>query len=172
MKKFLVGVASLAAIASAFACSEPVTALASARNVGHSSSSAVLVECPSSESHSSSVLVTPLGGSVTAGGSTISIPAGAVLVPTTITVTVPASQYMEVDITANGAEHFSFHAPVTVSVSYARCTRSDLDKDPLSVWYIDSQTKALLQNMGGTDDKTARIVTFVTDHLSGYAVAN
>lgn len=79
---------------------------------------------------------------------------------------------MEVDITADGSAHFSFRSPVTVSVSYARCTRSDIDKAPLTVWYIDAATKALLQNMGGTDDKVARTVTFITDHLSGYAVAN
>ncbi|HUF13752.1 MAG TPA: hypothetical protein VMN78_11675 [Longimicrobiales bacterium] len=33
-------------------------------------------------------------------------------------------------------------------------------------------TGALLQNMGGVDDKENRTVTFRTDHFSGYAVAN
>lgn len=155
------------------ACAEP-TASTMAHREGAAlvSSSPVLVECPTDVSTEASALITPLGGVVTAGGASISVPAGAVLVPTTITVKVPASQYMEVDITADGAAHFTFQSPVTVSVSYARCTRSDINKTPLSIWYIDSATKALLANMGGTDDKSARTVTFSTDHLSGYALAN
>ena len=131
-----------------------------------------LIECPTSSSSTRTALVSPLGGSVTAGGATISIPAGAVLVPTVITVTVPASNYMEVDITAAGVEHFLFELPVSVTVSYARCTRADIDKSPLTAWYIDGATKALLEHMGGVDDKANRTVTFTTPHLSGYALAN
>ena len=174
MNRTFLRVIALAAIAGAAACSEPVTSVLSARHsvANATTTGSVLVECPTDQSTSASALVTPLGGVVTAGGTSISVPAGAVLVPTTITVTVPASQYMEVDITADGAEHFTFQTPVTVSVSYARCTRDNINKEALEAWYIDSNTKALLQNMGGTDDKTARTVTFVTDHLSGYAVAN
>lgn len=134
--------------------------------------SASLVECPTSTTSSATALITPLGGSVSAGGTTIAVPAGAVLVPTTITVTVPASNYMEVDISVPGVEHFEFLVPVTVTLSYARCTRSDIDKSPLTAWHIDGTTKALLEHMGGTDDKVARAVTFPTGHLSGYALAN
>lgn len=167
--KFGLLVATLALVS---ACHEPVAPTKQTAIFASSSASSTLVECPTDQTTSSSALVTPLGGTVSAGGASISIPAGAVLVPTTITVTVPASQYMEIDITAAGSEHFTFQSPVTVSVSYARCTRSDIDKSPLSIWYIDSGTKALLENMGGSDDKVARRITFITDHLSGYAVAN
>ena len=155
------------------ACADSATSVTAVRGpMAATSSNPVLVECPTDDLLQSSGLVTPLGGTVSAGGTTITVPAGAVLLPTTITVTVPPSQFMEVDITANGAASFVFQLPVTVSLSYARCTRSDIDKQPLGVWYIDSGTKALLQNMGGSDDKDARTVTFTTDHLSGYAVAN
>ena len=173
MYRLLTSIGALASVALVAACVEPLSPAATASHSSSNvSSGPVLVECPVDQTVSASKLITPLGGTISAGGATISIPVGAVLLPTTIQVTVPASQYMEVDITANGASHFTFQTPVTVSVSYARCTRSDIDKAPLSVWYIDSQTKALLQNMGGTDDKAARSITFVTDHLSGYAVAN
>jgi hypothetical protein len=100
------------------------------------------------------------------------VPAGAVLVPTLIQVTTPASRYMEVDISVPGVEHFVFELPVTVTIDYGRCSRSDLDKAQLTAWYIDSETKALLEAMGGVDDKVARTVTFTTPHLSGYALAN
>lgn len=131
-----------------------------------------LVECPTSTASSASGLITPLGGMVSAGGTTISVPAGAVMVPTTITVTVPASNYMEVDISVPGVAHFEFLQPVSVTLGYARCTRSDIDRSPLTAWFIDSQTKEPLEAMGGVDDKTARTVTFSTGHLSGYALAN
>jgi hypothetical protein len=131
-----------------------------------------LIECPAATSETGVGVVTPLGGVVTAGGTVVTVPAGAVLVPTTIEVTVPASPYMEVDLTVPGIEHFVFEQPVAVSISYARCTRNDINSTPISAWYIDSESKALLENMGGVDDKLNRRVTFVTPHFSGYALAN
>jgi hypothetical protein len=79
---------------------------------------------------------------------------------------------MEVDISVEGAAHFTFQLPVTVTVSYARCDPSAIEGSTLTVWYIDSVTKALLAPMGGIDNAIARTVTFTTGHLSGYAVAN
>lgn len=131
-----------------------------------------LVECPTSEGSSSTALVTPLGGLVSVGGTSVSIPAGALLAPTTVTVTVPASQLMEIDVSVEGLDHFIFELPVTITLSYARCNRSDIDHAPLTVWYIDSATKEPLESMGGVDDKLLRTVTFTTGHLSGYALAD
>jgi hypothetical protein len=131
-----------------------------------------LVECPTSEVTSSTAVVTALGGVVSAGGTSVSIPAGALLAPTTVTVTIPASNLMEIDVSVEGVEHFTFELPVTVTLSYARCTRSDIDHAPLTVWYIDAVTKAPLEPMGGVDDKLTRTVTFTTGHLSGYALAD
>ncbi|HYC80889.1 MAG TPA: hypothetical protein VEB65_03825 [Solirubrobacterales bacterium] len=136
-----------------------------------SSSGPTLVECPTDATRSKTGTIGLLGGTISLDGHSISLPFGAVLLPVSITLTVPASQYMEVDITANGLEHFEFLKPVDVTISYGRCTRTDIDHAPLSVWYIDSSTKALLEDMGGVDDKTARTVTFGTGHLSGYSIA-
>ena len=173
LKHRIYHVAGVVAVLIGMACSDPAASTLSPRSsLAHASAGPVLIECPTDQTVRSSAQITPLGGVVSAGGTTVTVPAGAVLVPTTITVTVPASQYMEVDITANDAAHFTFQTPVSVSISYARCTRVNIDKAALSVWYIDSNTKGLLQNMGGSDDKTARSIRFSTDHLSGYAVAN
>ena len=131
-----------------------------------------LMQCPTNETQTASGLVSPLGGSVSVGGTTIAIPAGALLASANVTVTVPASNYLEVDVSIDGVPHFLFELPVTITVSYDRCSRANIDKAPLSVWYIDSDTHALLEQMGGIDDKVARTVTFLTGHLSGYAVAN
>ncbi|HSL68636.1 MAG TPA: hypothetical protein VK864_00275 [Longimicrobiales bacterium] len=127
--------------------------------------------CPSSAAQTSTALITPLGGIVSIDGASITIPALAVLQPTIITIGAPASQYMEVDITANGLTSFLFQLPVTVSVSYARCTR-DLSQDSLTVWHWNPASQTLLENMNGRDDKEARTMTFSTSHLSGYVIAN
>lgn len=167
-------IATTLLVAAAAACSADTTMTTKlARSTAQSSvSSPTLLECPTGQTLQGSGSVSPLGGVVSVGGTSISIPAGAVLSPTVITITIPASNYMEVDISAQGFSTFNFQAPVTVVLSYARCNRSDIDKAPLSAWYIDRTTKALIQNMGGSDDKVGRKVTFTTDHLTGYAVAN
>lgn len=131
-----------------------------------------LVECPSNVTRSVSGTLGLLGGTLELDGTRITLPPLAVLVPTRFTLTLPASNYMEVQIRAGNAEHFQFALPATVVIDYSRCTRTDIDDEPLSVWHIDTLTKALLDVMGGvTDDKTARRVTFQTDHLSGFSIA-
>ena len=112
------------------------------------------------------------GGTVRAGGSSITLPFGSVLVPTRITLTVPPSEYMEVDIEANGREHFTFIAPATIAIGYGRCTDPAFDEGPLVAWYWDSVLDVLLEPFPSVDDKTARTVTFQSGHLSGFLIAN
>jgi hypothetical protein len=131
-----------------------------------------LVECPSNTTVSETALVTPLGGTVSVGGMSIAIPAGALLSDAVVTVTAPASRYLEVDISVSGSEHFLFELPVIVTLSYARCSRSNLGWSMLKAWYIDSETKEMLEPMPSLDNKLLRTVTFTTGHLSGYAIAN
>lgn len=131
-----------------------------------------LIECRADTSVRAQKLIDARGGSVTAGGTTIVIPPGAVLLPRVFEVTVPASKYMEVSITALGSAHYQFAVPVTVSVNYSRCAEEEVADAPLAAVHIDEVTKSLLQLMSGTDDRAARTYTFWTDHLSGYAIAN
>lgn len=131
-----------------------------------------LVSCPTSATASAHDVIGVAGGEVSAGGVTIHIPPGAVLVPTVFDVTVPASEYMEVDITARGFEHYLFVMPVTVSIDYSRCDDAKVATASLAVFHIDLLTKTLLERMFGDDDKQNRRITFITDHLSGYAIAN
>ena len=77
-----------------------------------------LIECPTSTATSSS-LITILGGTVAAAGTSISLPAGSLIASTLINVTVPASTYMEVDITANSLPVFVFAKTVTVTIDYS-----------------------------------------------------
>ena len=78
---------------------------------------------------------------------------------------------MEIDVKANDLASFVFQQPISVTVNYSRCSASEASRAPLSVWRIDAQTKRLLENMGGTDDKASHSITFTTGHLSSYAIA-
>lgn len=135
------------------------------------SSGPVLLECPVSTSEATTGTVGVLGGSVSLNGHSLTLPFMAVLMPTSFRLEAPASRFMELDITANGAETFSFRETVTVTIDYSRCNRNDINATPLTVWHIDPVTKALIEPMGGVDDKVARTVTFTTDHLSTYSLA-
>jgi hypothetical protein len=135
------------------------------------SRSDALVACPSNQTLRSSALVGILGGTVSVAGTSVSIPAGALSLPTLITVTIPASQYMEIDVRANDLVSFVFNQPVSVTIDYSRCNRSDIDASPLAVWHIDPITHDLLERMGGVNDKARHSITFTTGHFSGYAVA-
>jgi hypothetical protein len=130
-----------------------------------------LLQCPVATADSTTAVVGPLGGLLSIAGAAISIPPGALLAPVQMTVTVPASDIMEIDISVAGSEHFVFETPVVVTVSYARCGGS-FGLAPLKVWYIDSDTQQPLEQMLSIDNRLLKTITFVTPHLSGYAVAN
>jgi hypothetical protein len=133
-------------------------------------SSTSLLVCPSDRAQEVSGLIGPAGGSLSVGGTTISLPVGALSVATPLKLTIPASNYMQVDVVAGDAEHLIFDRLVSITLDYSRC--GDDAAGPHSVWYIDQESKALLEPMGGADDQTAHRITFNTGHLSSYAVAH
>ena len=148
-------------------CSEPTEPSGEPSLIGPSS---LLLQCPTATSKSTTKLVVPiLGGLVSLDGTSIRLLSGALSAPTFITVALPASQYMETEITANNLLHIVFNRPATVTIDYSRC--GDVQGD-ITVWHIDPVTKVFLEDMGGTDDRAARKITFTTGHLSSYAIAN
>jgi hypothetical protein len=130
-----------------------------------------LIECPTTQPSTNSSLIGVLGGTVAAAGSSITLPAGSVLLGTLIRVTVPASTYMEIDVTANDLLTFVFLKPVTITIDYSRCPTSVTAGKTLTVWHINTQTKVLIENMNGVNDPVQRKISFTTGHLSGYAIA-
>ena len=140
--------------------------------LGLGSDSPSLITCPAGAAQSVTSTIGPLGGLLAVGNTRVLIPANAVLAPTSFTLTVPSSKYVEIEVTAAGTEHFVFELPVTATIDYSRCSRSNLQRGLLSVWNIDPATKALLEPMPSVDDKLTRTVTFTTLHFSGYAVAD
>ena len=134
-------------------------------------STARLVACPTTETLRTQSLIGTGGGLVSLAGTVVGIPSGALSLPTLITLTIPASPYMEVDVQANDLTSFLFNREIAVQIDYSRCTDPALATRPVSVWYINSQTKKPEVFMGGVDDKAKRTVTFKTNHLSAYAIA-
>jgi hypothetical protein len=130
-----------------------------------------LVVCPTTETRTTQALIGPLGGILSLGNTTIGIPSGALTLPTLITLTIPASQYMEIEVRANDLTSFVFKEDVGIRIDYSRCTDPALNTERLSVWQIDPQTKALIEFMGGTNDRSRNTISFSTGHLSGYAIA-
>ncbi|MHB0947512.1 MAG: hypothetical protein ACYC3Q_04765 [Gemmatimonadaceae bacterium] len=164
-----------AAVALALGCvdaASPTATHAPIAPAATEASAANLLSCPSSKTVTASGVIGALGGVLQAGGVRVSIPLGALLSATTISVTVPQSPYMEIDVSVPGVEHFVFQQPITVSVDYGRCDPSVTSGTSLTVWYIDSATKQPIEAMPTVDDKLTHTVTFTTPHLSGYALAN
>lgn len=132
----------------------------------------VLVECPAGIEESVTGEISAVGGSIRLRNHEMRLPTLAVTAPTEFRVATPVSNYMELKVNAKGQESFQFKTPGTVTIDYSRCSRSNIDKAPLSVWQIDPDTKELIEYMGGVDDKEARTVTFQTDHLSTFSIAH
>lgn len=131
------------------------------------------LSCPTSTTETTTQVLDGLGGVLSVAGTTVQVPLGALLAPTRITLTVPASNYMEIDVSVEGAEHFIFELPITVTVSYARCNLNLFERLlPFDVWHWDPETRRLLELMPSVDNKLTRAITFTTPHLSGYIIAN
>ena len=171
------------AIALMAACSDAPTAPAAAPSMPRAvnasvadpsaitaSPSATLFACENARTRSASAVIGPRGGVVGVAGSALVVPPGAVHTPTTFTVTLPESPYLTVDVSAAGAEHYSFARPVALSISYAHCSNRNLPDAPLGAWWVDASTLEQLGVMAAVDDRRHRRLTLVTDHLSGYAV--
>jgi hypothetical protein len=139
---------------------------------GNQGSSPVkLLACPTNQAQMTSSSIGLAGGVLSLAGTSVTIPLGALSAVTTVELSIPAGPYMEADLTVNGGQHITFLQPVVVTVDYSRCNRNDTQFRTLTVWNIDPATKALLEDMGGVDNKVTQSITFLTPHFSGFAVA-
>lgn len=168
MRSTLTAVTVVAAVLTA-ACADfgPERAVAPAPALNGSTVS--LLSCATDTTWTVSATVGSEGGEFSRQGHRVKIPAGAVPQPTRFTLTVPASQYAEIDVRADGASHYTFAKPVTVTISYAGCGAAGGN---LTAWYWDAASGSLIQRMSGVDDPSKKAVTFTTDHFSGYVIAN
>jgi hypothetical protein len=129
-----------------------------------------LLACPSMKAAQASRIVGPGGGLIAVNGNAVAIPRGAVSTPTRFTLTVPGSGFAEVDVRAEGTDHYVFARPIVITIDYSSCGVTPTAK-PFYGWYIDQSSHNLLENMAGVDDRYNQRLFFATMHLSGYAVA-
>jgi hypothetical protein len=148
--------------------SVPIDANAALVSAGNTSQ---YLSCPSTQSFSATKVIGPRGGILAVDGSALAIPPGAVATPTRFTLTVPASDIMQIDAHAEGVDHYVFQRPVIITIDYSRCARSVDQLPSFSAWYIDTATRSPLSWMGGVDDRLSHRLFFATGHLSGYAVS-
>jgi hypothetical protein len=126
--------------------------------------------CPTDEAASAATVIGPDGGTLAAGGVRVDFPAGAVADSQEFSLRVIPGSYVDVELDAAGYEHYTFARPVAVSIDLRRCGVLPLPLG-LRAFYMDSETKALLEDMGGELDLVGRTLRFTTPHFSGYTIA-
>src|SRR6185369_10657108 len=98
--------------------------------------------CPSTVTRQGSAVIDHKGGILEVDGNALVVPPKAVKKKTRFTMTVPASPYVEIDVSAEGVAHYTFQRPVAISVSYARCAESQLPATSMNAWWIDPATRS------------------------------
>ena len=128
--------------------------------------------CPTDIALSAQAAIGPSGGTLSAGGHQVVIPAGALTETLTFTLTAPAGTPLLIEATAEGLGHVLFKKPVTVVVDYGRCPADEVKAGALSAWYVEGTPPRLLKRMSGAQEPAASTYRFYTDHFSGYVIAN
>jgi len=131
-----------------------------------------LAWCRTDASGAASSVVGVHGGVIAAGPAVVFIPPEAVRTPTRFTIQPLAGRTLRVRITAQGRERFGFARPIAVMIGYAQCSRQEFLQGRLSVWHVDDETDAPLEQMPTVHDRQNATVGFLTAHLSTYAVAH
>ena len=129
-----------------------------------------LLACPGMRAGEATRVIGPGGGLLRVDGHVVAIPRGAVNTPTRFSLTVPGNGYAEVDVKAEGFEHYVFARPVVVTIDFSMCG-VEPTAHQFYGWYIDQSSHRLLQDMAAVDDRYNQRLFFATDHFSGYAVA-
>lgn len=139
-----------------------------------------LVEDPllpglSAEDLTTSELIGATGGQLSLLGHTLTVPAGAVRAPTLFTITVLASGYVEVDLSAAvglldvGSKGFA--KPVPVSLTYSRATNLKKHDKPFVARIHSVDDYSDLEPLESTIDAETQTVTAYLDHFSRYCLA-
>ena len=129
-----------------------------------------LLACPGgNDDDVAKKVIGPNGGKLRLGKFVMVVPPGAVPETTTFVMRVPEAQVLKVRIRARDTMHYTFLAPVQITLDYSRCAVAP--QDP-TAWYVDEGTDAELEQMPGFNNSAAETFTLQTGHLSGYALAN
>lgn len=125
-----------------------------------------LAYCPNTPYDSTTRTIGAGGGTITAGRGKFIIPAGAVPVPTTITMVQPADNLSSYRFYPEGLQ-FTNTRP-TLQIDYSKCEKG-LKESPPQIVYID-ETGQVLEILATTVVQKI-FVRAVISHFSRYAVA-
>ena len=126
-----------------------------------------LLKCSNLPYASSTKTIGVMGGSISAGPHTLVIPPGALLNPTTITMTAPTG--LGVNAVKFQPEGLRFIAPAALTMSYSNC--SLLGKLlPKRIAYTDDNLN-ILSYLLSLDNLFSKNVTGKVSHFSDYVVA-
>jgi len=126
-----------------------------------------LLKCSNLPYASSTKTIGALGGTISAGPHTLVIPPGALLSPTTITMTAPTG--LGVNAVKFQPEGLRFIAPAALTMSYSNC--SLLGKLlPKRIAYTDNNLN-IISYLLSLDNLFSKYVTGKVNHFSDYVVA-
>ena len=126
-----------------------------------------LLKCSNLPYASSTKTIGAMGGSISAGPHTLVIPPGALLNPTTITMTAPTG--LGVNAVKFQPEGLRFIAPAALTMSYSNC--SLLGKLlPKRIAYTDNNLN-IISYLLSLDNLFSKYVTGKVNHFSDYVVA-
>ena len=150
-------------------CSAPPTAPATpeASLIGSLLGPTGLLKCSNLPYDSSTVTIGPLGGTISAGPHWLTIPPGAVLSPTAITMTAPTGQ--GVNAVKFKPVGLRFVTPAVLSMSYPNCSLLGILL-PKRIAYTDDNLN-IISYLLSLDNLLSSRVTGKLNHFSEYAVA-
>lgn len=125
-----------------------------------------LVTCSPLAYDSTARVIGPDGGTITAGPHTLTIPGGALTVPTLITAVVNPTPVNAIQFSPPG---LTFQRPAQLVMSYANCELPGL-LVPRRVVYTTDNFQ-ILEIIPSLDDLLDRTVTGQISHFSQYAIA-
>ena len=125
-----------------------------------------LLTCTPQPADSASAVIGFFGGTIQAGGDTLSVPAGALLDTVTITMAVPSDTVNHVHFEPEG---LTFQTPASLTMSYANCNTLGVNI-PKQIAYTDDLL-VILEYLKSWDTKNAQTVRGEVNHFSEYAIA-
>lgn len=125
-----------------------------------------LLRCSPLPAASVTQTVGPEGGTLSVGPHRLTIPAGALAVPVTITAVAPSDTVAQVRFFPEG---LTFASPASLTMSYANCDGLNLPVSKQIAYTTDAL--AILQLFPSFDDLSGQQVTASLQHFSTYAIA-
>jgi len=160
-----VAVLLVGAVIAGLSCDRP-SSLGSESLLGALAPVSGLFTCTPLPADSASATIGPAGGVLRVGPHTLSVPAGALTVPVTITAVAPSDTVNRVRFQPEG---LTFQQPATLTLSYANCDLSGALL-PKRIAYTTDGLE-ILSFLLSIDQPASQVVAGRLEHFSTYAVA-